>query len=513
MQDHREQAIAQYNLARAHEDQGDIPGALDNYRRAIGLCPGQCFYQAHSNLGALLLAQGQPQAAIAEYRRALDGAPDVPELHHNLGNAHSTLGQYDEAAVAYGHAIALRPDYADAMYGLGQVRAGQDRIAEAATLCEQAIALCPTQVDAWNTLGNLRRRQGRIAEGIACLRQAIGLWPGFAEAHSNLGIALHEQGEYEAAIRSYRQALALRPEYGEAHYNLALSLLTVERFEEGWREYAWRWGAIQPLRDLGPRWDGSPLHGRTLLVHAEQGLGDTLQFVRHVPRVRGRVVLECQPELLRLLRLADLGGAQCVPRGDELPDFAVSAGLLDLPRLLGPVHPGDHVSPPYLRAPDEGSSLPARDGWPRVGLVWGGNPQHRNDYNRSLPAELLRPLVSESLFRFFSLQKGPHATELSHLPPEVMDLGARAGDMADTASLLTQIDLLIAVDTSVAHLAGALGRPVWVLLPHAADWRWLSGRRDCPDYPTARLFRQGRPGDWPSVVTQVRDELGKWPNL
>src|SRR2546426_786091 len=369
-------------------------------------------------------------------------------------------------------------------------------------------------------MGEAYRLTGKLEDAIASYRLALALKPDYAEAHKNLGIALWDHGKLAEAIACFRQALALKPDYVHAHAGLGLALLRAGDLSHGFTEYEWRWrvkefeqqcaGLILPQ----PFWDGSELNGRTILLYAEQGLGTTIQFIRYAPLVArrgGRVIVACQPELVRLLASVD-GTAQVVSERASLPDFDLHAPLLSLPRIIGTTLETIPSQCPYL-SPPESSSVKVEatpDVKLKVGIVWAGLPIHRNDRNRSCPLSYFLELAELPGVAVYSLQKQPRATGLGEVTPgmAVNNLSDQIGDWADTAAAICQLDLVLTVDTGVAHLAGALGRPVWVLLPHVGvDWRWMDGREDSPWYPSMKLFRQKVPGDWPSVFARVSGEL------
>ena len=454
---------------------GDAAGGATLMGRAVRLRRSPEFLCNH---GLALEGTGRLPEAAAAARAAIELAPDLPEAHLNSGNALSGLERFDEATTAMARTVALRPDHAKAHCGLGYALEKQDRLPEAEAACRRAADLNPDLGEAWANLGRILNEQGRTAEAL---------------------------GAYAAAVRA-------RPDNPKDHWNLALALLLNGHLVEGFAEYEWRWrydGFPSPRRSFArPAWAGEPLEGRTILLHAEQGLGDTIQFARYVPavaRLGGRVVLEAHTPLRRLL-----GGLEGVTvmaaLGGPLPAFDVHCPLLSLPRLLGTI-PTDV---PYLGA-EVGAVAEWRanlGGGLKVGLVWAGNPGHANDGNRSLPLAELAPLLRTPGVRFFSLQKDPRPGDRETLMDlGVVDLGPNLDDFADTAAALTVLDLLVTVDTSVAHLAGALGRPVWLLLPFLPDWRWMTERSDSPWYPTMRLFRQNRRGDWAGVVGRVAEAL------
>jgi tetratricopeptide (TPR) repeat protein len=472
---------AHVNLGNALKDQGRLGEAILSYRRALALKPD--FAIGHNSLGAALKDQGKPVDAEASYRKALALTADYPEAHSNLGVALTDQGRLDEAIASFRRALNLRPDFAEAHYNLG------------------------------NTL----RRHGNFDEAAASYKRALSLKPDFVDAHYNLGEALQDDCRFEEALASYDKALALMPDRVDARWNRAVALLTLGRYAEGWREHEWRWRRSEtpPRNYMQPLWRGEPLDNRAILLHAEQGMGDIVQFLRYAPLVAargGRVTLQAPAAVARLAR-ASLGDrAQVVVEGDALPAFDLHCPLLSLPLAFATTLdtiPGDT---PYLSADPAAAALwrerLGEGAGLKVGLVWAGNPRHKNDHNRSIAFDRLAPLFGAEGVRWFSLQVGERRADLARLPTgTIADLSDGLVDLADTAAAISALDLVIAVDTAVAHLAGALAKPVWLLVPLAPDWRWLIGRDDSPYYPTARLFRQPARGDWDSVASRVREAL------
>jgi len=418
---------------------------------------------------------------------------------------------------AYRAAVAIEPDFSDALANLGALLFETGALAEAAESCRRALALSPDNPQRHNNLGNVLVAQDALDEAIASYGRAIALDPGDAATYVNLGNTQQEKGDLDAARRSFEQALALDPERGEAAWGLAMITLLEGDLAAGWRrhEARHRVAAFGPPRPFSaPLWRGEPVEGKTILLHAEQGLGDTLQFVRYVPLVaaRGaRIVLEVPPELEALLGTMP-GADRVVTVGSPLPAIDWHCPLLSLPLALGTDLATIPADVPYLAADAERTAswrarLPATP--LKVGLVWAGRPEHKRDRWRSLDLAALSPLGAVPDVVFVSLQKGPAAEQARTPPPglTLIDPTAELVDFVDTAALVAALDLVIAVDTSVAHLAGALGKPVWLLLPAMPDWRWLLGRADSPWYPTARLFRQPSRGDWPRVVQDVTAAL------
>jgi tetratricopeptide (TPR) repeat protein len=528
--------------------QGEYREAERLYRIALGRVPGSA--SARIGLGNTLYALGQREAAAAEYQAALQLAPDAAPAHANLAAVLLELGRPEEAAAHCRAALAVQPENAALHYRLGLALVRLERWDEAEGSLREAVRLAPGNAPALNELGIVLARSLDIAKAAACFRTAVGLKPGFVEALANLGgvltrlsdwaaaevacraaidrdpayapaqhnfgTLLRDAGRLEEAEQAARAALRLKPDYAEARVNLAMTLLLSGRFEEGWAEYEWRWRLPKPARELArfrqPRWDGAPLGEKILLLHAEQGFGDTLQFCRYAPLVarRGRVVLEVPAQLKRLL--AGLPGVeQVAAAGEALPRFDLHCPLLSLPHVLATTLATIPGETPYLQAAPERVAAWRRRFDPipgfRVGLVWAGSPTMSADRGRSLTLDLLVPLAGLPGVALVSLQKGEAAGQT---PPSGMvlhDWTEDLDDFAETAALIEALDLVIGVDTAVIHLAGALGRPVWLLNRFDRDWRWLDGRDDSPWYPTLRQFRQAAPGDWAGVLSRVRTAL------
>ena len=369
------------------------------------------------------------------------------------------------------------------------------------------------------SLGDAHVAAGRQDDAAGCYDAALLLNPQNANGLANLGRVLHQQRKLEEAAACFHRALELEPDNPWFHSYLGALLLLKGEFEQGWREFEWVWQTKEVQADTPnpgkPRWDGSPLEGRLCLLQAPFGFGDNLQwsrFASHMAARGARVILECQPELVRLMRTLS-GVAQVVAAGEPLPAFDVYAPLISLPHLLGLPSPRP-ADVPYLRADKADAERWAQALPPssdlRVGLVWAADPTHPGAW-RSVPLATLAPLANVGGVTFFSLQKGAGVEQLGTAPPgmRVVDLGQQFTDFADAAGLLMQMDVVITVDTAMAHLAGALGRPVWILLASLPDARWLLDRNDSPWYPSARLFRQKRAGDWAPVIARVASELAK----
>jgi tetratricopeptide (TPR) repeat protein len=548
-------AEAHNSLGNALRDAGQLDDAIAAYRRAVALRPG--YADALNHLGIALKDKGQFDEAIAAWRQVIVLKSKVPEVHLQLANALKDNGQTDESIAAYRQAIALWPDYVEAQSNLGHALKDKRQLEQAIAAYRQAIALRPDVPGAHVDLGNALKESGQLDAAIAAYRRAIDIKPDYSEAYNNLGNALKAKGDFDEAIHSYRQAIVMgatnaeahsnlgvalndmgladeavaawrraieiKPDLPDAHFNLGFALLARADFQKGWEEYEWRRNSKSfpaAMRAFAqPQWDGSPLDGRTILVHAEQGFGDTLQFIRYLPLMAqrgGTVIIECPAGLPRLLHRFT-GGRQIIVKGQPLPAFDLHCPLLSLPRIFGTTLANLPNEVPYLHAAAEEAGrwrqlLAGHANTVKVGLAWAGSPVHKNDRNRSMNLATLAPLWQVPGIRFFSLQKGEPATQVSSLPQgiEIVDLTQELKDFADTAALIANLDLVIAVDTAVAHLAGAMGKPVWTLLPFVADWRWLLEREDSPWYPSMRLFRQPSRGDWDSVVKQGANELSHW---
>jgi tetratricopeptide (TPR) repeat protein len=450
--------------------------------------------EAMSNLGLALHAMERFEEAIAWYRNALGIVPDHPEILYNLGNACLELGHIDDALANFDAVLAKNPGHAGALVNRG----------------------------------NALLRFNQPVKAIASYDNALAALPGHPQILTNRGHALRRLDRPAEALADFEAALAAGSEFAEAHFEAAMTRLSLGDFEAGWKTYEWRWrtGAFARQRRqlAAPLWLGdAPVSGKTILLHAEQGLGDTIQFIRYAPLLAGcgaKVVCEVQPELQPLL--AQLKDVTILARGESLPAFDLHCPLLSLPLAFGTKPETVPAAVPYFAAPAErlaewrdrlplasplvASPLVTR---PRAGFVWSGQTSHKNDANRSIPLARLAALFEDPPIECVSLQSDLRDVDGKVLRglPNLVHLGGAFRDFADTAAVISLLDVVISVDTAVAHLAGALGKPVVILLPHAADFRWLRGREDSPWYPTAKLFRQPAFGDWDSVIGRLHDEL------
>lgn len=486
--------------------------------RAVALRPDHA--DARNNLGNALLELARAEEAEPQYRAALAIRPEHAPTHYNLGNALMALGRAAEAEPCFRAALALEPQHAGALNNCGNALRALNRPAEAADCYRRALALRPDYAGTHNNLGAALLAQHRPAEAAACFVEALRLNPDYAEACNNLGGAMLALDRPDTAIPLFRRAVALDPALAQARFGEALALLALGQFREGWEKYESRWEDPrfrEGARDYAaPSWRNRPgedVAGRTVLLHAEQGLGDTIQFVRYAPLLRrlgARVVLEVQAGLVPLLHgLADA----VVAEGAELPPHDLRCPLLSLPLAFRTELASIPATIPYLRAdPARRAAWQAALG-PRsrfrLGIAFSGSAEHPEDALRSIPAALLPPLLASPDVEAHVVQRDIREADLAALRmcPGVRIHGDRLGDFAETAALLSQLDLIVTVDTSIAHLAGALGLPVWVLLQHNADFRWLRRRQDSPWYPTARLLRQQAAGRWEPVLARVGDAL------
>lgn len=475
-----------------------------------------------NSLGNALHDLKRPEEALACYERALLLAPDLTEAWLSRAIILRELKRQDEALVCYEHVLTLNPGLAQAWYNRGNVLSDLKRPEEALASYEQALTRTPDLADAWYNRGNVLNDLKRPEEALASYERALTLCPDMADAWCNRGKILNDLKHPEEAQACYERAIALRADYAQAWWNKSVVQLLMGDYQEGWLRYEWRWktelfAATAAVAEKYPQllWLGEqPLTGRTLLIRQEQGLGDYIQFIRYAPLIQqqgARVILEVPHALMTLL--ATLPG-QCtrIPEGQPLPDFDYHCPLMSLPLACRTRLETVPDTIPYLFPDTEKQALWHQKLGPRsafrVGLVWSGSASHKNDHNRSMPLQQLHPLLALPA-EFHSLQKEVRPGDAGFMADSgrITDHHGSLHDFSDTAALLAEMDLVISIDTSVAHLAGAMGKPVWILLPWVPDYRWMLDREDSPWYGTAVLLRQPAAGDWDSVISRVCRQL------
>lgn len=545
----------------AHQRSGNLPAAEQIYRQVLTVAPRHP--DAQHLLGLIAAQQGRASEAIARIGAAIAEAGTAPLFHHNLGNVYLGQERPAEAEGCFRRALAIDPDYVASQRQLAGVLQRSGRREESAVLWKRVLTRFPDDVDALNNYGVLLADAGDFAAAREHYERALRVRPDFLAAHNNLGNAwladddfARAEAAFQTALRidpryaaaqhnlgllrahqlrlaeaeaGYRRAIELDPLYAAAHADLGLLLLLQGDWQRGWPQFEWRRRIPgMPRRHfIQPTWDGTPLAGRTILLHAEEGLGDTLQFVRLASLVQargGRVLLECPPQLCRLLG-SMAGVDKVIPAGQPCNEFDVQAPLLALPGIMKMDRDAIPKRVPYLAAEPalvsrwrarlsellhpQAASLKTL----AVGIGWQGSRTFRFDGWRSMPLAQFAPLASVPGVRLVGLQKGAGSEQLATVGFPVIDLGCELDNegsaFVDTAAVLKSLDLVITSDTALAHLAGALGVPAWVALPFAPDWRWQLGRDDSPWYPTLRLFRQPVRGDWAAVFSRMAAELGK----
>jgi tetratricopeptide (TPR) repeat protein/glycosyltransferase involved in cell wall biosynthesis len=515
---------AQLQQAESLMEVGDKEEAIALYEQIIS-ADSNCV-QARINLGFLQQEKGELDAAIPHYIEALNIDPNIPQTAYNLAKIFEEKGQSKNAMEHYQQALGVQPDFVPALINLAVLLQEDGKFLEAVNLYRQVLEVQPYSWEAYNNLGTVLQEQGDLEDALEYYHKALELLPDFVEAINNLGRTFLEKGAVEDAIACYRRVIALNPEHASAYLNLSLALLLIGDLENGFVEYEWRWKIkefqsshssflagpenLVSAREYRPLWDGSDLHGKTILLHAEQGLGDSIQFVRYAAMVQskgGRVIVGCYSQLMRLF--ATVSGIDLlIVKGDPIPAFDVQVPMLSLPYVFGTTLETIPGNIAYITASTDSKFAFSGDRKFKVGIVWAGNPKHRKNTQRSCGLSAFLPLFDVSGVSFYSLQKELLEADRALLhQSSIVDLSPHFGDLADTAAAIAQLDLVITVDTAVAHLAGALGKPVWILLAFSPDWRWLLEREDSPWYPTARLFRQSERGDWEGVFERVRDAL------
>ena len=505
--------VALQGLERREEALESYDRALRSYGRELKINPD--YAKALNNCGLALEELDRIEEALESYDRALNINPDYAEALNNRGNVLRDLKRFDEALETLDRALTIEPNYAGALNNRGNALRDLKRLDEALESYDRALAIKPDNAGALNNRGVTLSGLKRFDEALETFDRVLRIKPDYVEAHYNRGVALQALHRVEEALESYDRALKINPDYADAQWNESLCRLLMGDFALGWQKHEWRWkkelGIGNPRNFEQPLWLGKEdLENKTILLHSEQGLGDTIQFCRYArqtAQLGAKVILEVQPPLKTLLK--DLEGAAMVfGRGENLPDFDYHCPLLSLP-LAFKTDLSNITNSSYLKSDrqkiEAWESRLNKHSKKRVGLVWSGSTGHQNDHNRSIAFEEFKTLVNDHA-DYYCLQKELRSADKAVLEQahNIRFLGDELKDFSDTAALVELMDLVITIDTSVAHLAGAMGKEVWILLPFNPDWRWLLGRSDSPWYQSARLFRQPRIGDWQSVLVDVK---------
>jgi tetratricopeptide (TPR) repeat protein len=545
-------AYAYYNLASVQIEQQRFGEAIINFKNAIQLNSDEevmyrdlCFaliqagqYQdakniiieglvkfpnyvhLHFYLGNLYLHEKLYEKAVSCYQKALEINPEFSAIYPNLGKAYHGLGMLKEALEYFSQSVLHTPNKVEALCDQGTILSAMHRPEESLSSYDTALRVNPEHADTWCYRGNALKQTGRYDEALLSYSKAIQINPQHGIAWSNRGILLSALKRNKEALLDYERALIINPDHADAHFNRSICRLATGDFENGWQEHEWRFD-IENYKGIKrlftqPLWLGQHnIEGKTILIYSEQGLGDTIQFSRYtslIASLGASVLLEVQSPLISLLR--NLGGvSKVINKGDALPDFDFHCPLLSLPLAFKtemetipsrvPYITHDTVLADHYQTVLEGIS------GPRIGIVWSGTDLGNNDWSRSVPLVKFLNFASTNLPTLISLQKEARAQDQSILESNkaILHFGDKLLDFSDTAALISCMDIIITIDTSVAHLAGAMNKPVFILLPYSADWRWFLDRSDSPWYPSARLFRQTSAGDWDSVIEKVNMEL------
>jgi tetratricopeptide (TPR) repeat protein len=513
-------ADLRYNLAALLQQQGNLDEATSHLRSILLIDPSHvgCYF----SLGNILVEQNRCDEAIASYREALQLKPNEPLIHFKLANALAQQEKFLDAISSYQSAIQYQPNYVDAYQNLGIILRKLERFDEAIAAYQNVLQIAPNHHEVFYNLGNIYLDLDRFEQAISCYQSAIQISPNFAQALNSLGTAYRQQGRLHEAIACIEKAIALYSDYTDAHFNLASTLLLAGDMQRGFAEFEYRLKnknfaeVYQSFRQ--PQWDGSPLEGKTILLYSDAALGDTIQAVRYIPQIverGGEVILRSKQSFRRLLQ--NSAGVCCfITEENDLPEFDVFAPLLSLPYIFNTTLETIPNRFPYIFPLSSEYDLPCPiPSAMKVGIVWSSGYRSasyelKKFYrHKSCDLSLFEPILSMSNICFYSLQVGQDAEAMREFSDRsnAIDLSAKIHDFADTANIIAQLDLIITVDTSVAHLAGAMAKPVWVLIPFVPDWRWMLEREDSPWYPTMRLFRQRQLGDWQEVLTRVRHAL------
>lgn len=501
------------------EETGEIDQAMQSYEKALAIMPD--YAEAFHNIAIIHLTRGEFEKASEYVKKAIAAAPTFPQAFNTLGYCQQKLGHLRDAAKYYQKAIELKPDYAEAYNHLGVLLTDQSNFIEAVDAFQKAIAIDSEYAELYNNIAIAKKGLCAFDEAIDNYRKASELDPAFFQAFNNLANSLRDKGLLPEAIENYNRAIKINQNYADAYWNRALALLLSGDIAEGFRQYQWRrepaLGIMTyPHSYEKPRWDGRPINGKVLLIHFEQGYGDNIQFIRFLPKLKeigATVLFEARKEMLKLLK--DFPGIDKLIEAKQnsgvTEDFDFHAALMDLPAIFQTTMETIPSDVPYLFADKSKSEkwkeIINTDDY-KVGIVWAGKPTHGNDANRSCKLNNFAHLATIKGVKLFSLQKGNAAKQIEQFEDgKIVNLADNLENFADTAAAIENLDLIISVDTATLHLAGAMGKLVWGLLPLSPDWRWLLDRDDCPWYPSMKLFRQKKYADWKNVLEKVTEEL------
>jgi tetratricopeptide (TPR) repeat protein len=500
------------NLTTSSLFKGDSKAALEFSQKTVFYYPEVA--RVHECRGMVLVQVGRFGEAVEHFQKAIYLDPRRATVYCSLGTALNAIWRADEALIAFDRAIALDSASWNAYFGKSIVLRVQNRHLEALQACESAVKYAPEYGDLYAQKALILCDLDRYDEAIVCADRAIGLTSSGPLGFNVRGLVLMRQGRLVESEQAFRRAMELTSSYVDAHFNLSVVLFLQGKFEEAWREHEWRWNrpkyTERAKKFIGPRWEGSDLNGKRILLYREQGLGDSVQFIRYASMVKvrgGHVIFECQPPLVKLLSGVD-GVDEIVAEGNNLPDFDLHIPLLSLPLIFNTRPETVPLAQGYINQSFDSA-------WRRperfcVGLKWMGNPNQANDARRSIPLEVFRALTNVPEVEFVNLeidQRAHDEVRRLHLSDRIKDMRPFIRDFADTAGIMQRLDLVISVCTSVTHVAGALGRPVWTLLPFCPDWRWMFKGDTTPWYSSMRLFRQSERRDWAEVIAQVSQEL------
>lgn len=512
---------AWHNLAMALLRLGRAEDALSAAEAAVKAQPGN-FRGLHIR-ACVLTAMCRDDEAIADYRKTLDMAPDFVEAWKNLGNTCLAKGDLDQAAAVFERMLTLMPGYTGPLLNVSVRLNKQGQYVQAEAVLRKVLQTSPDSYAALSNLGLVLTSQERFDEAMEYLRRAVNIRPETPNAHLNIANVLMRQGRRQEGMDTYDAILKIHPDLPSALFNRSLTLLRWGRLEQGWKDYAqrWRWPEFDSCflhdRFTFPSWTGQELHGQRICIHYEQGIGDVIQFARYLPMVArrgGRVIVEVHDPLVRLMKRVQ-GVEESVRYSKKPPEVPAFAAIMDLPGIFGTTLENIPADVPYIEPyPEDVAVWKQRlegESRLRVGVVWAGNAHNPVNAHRSMNIEALRPLLQLEGAAFYSLQVGgsEDIQRLGQDASRLRDLSEHLKDFADTAAAISQLDLVIAVDTAVVHLAGAMNKPVWLLLYYQGDWRWLEDRSDSPWYPSLRIFRQAHKDDWTEIVAQAADALAE----